>query len=600
MRFQAAALPWLSRLGWRVAGPAVVLAILGIQATSIYWESLSGDGAQHLLAGQHALIHGQTLHNLEHPPLVKLVAALPGLAGGERLGPPVLPREALAATDHMHRRPERVWRAAVAGRWAVLAAFGIPLLIACFFLGRRFGGPAAGWLLVAMVGLSFDLVSWLSSLQTDAAVTCGFLLTLLAVLRWQERPTPGRAAAVGAGLGLAVASKFSGLLLLPVLLLVAIVPASRLAGWRRRLALPLVALPVAATLVLAVYALANWRYDSDTGREVIRQYCRGEATLLTGDRLVPWEDRLLALERRSPLVAQMATGVLGVATQNAIGVYPAYAFGEVSSRGHWWYFPAALLVKTPLVLLVGAVAVAWRRKRFSSSDGQPAEASSPGPLSTGWRGGIWPAITVLVYLAVAMRSTYNIGLRHLLPVIPLLYLPLAVGLTRRPRWAAATVVLLLVEAVAVAPNWLAATNTWWLGERNPTRLALGAGDIEFRQNLRWLAAETRRRGLESPGVLYLGLDGDVLHAYLPSARLVGPDDPLPPGWYVVNAAVEQLVPGVLRGDPERIYQYRERRAIAQSWERPWSRIRSGEDHGWIAGTFHLYRLPPGIAGRGSF
>jgi hypothetical protein len=593
MRFQAAAFLRLSRLGWRVAGPAVVLAILSIQATSIYWESLSGDGAQHLLAGQHALLYGRNLHNLGHPPLVKLVAALPVLASGEPLGPPVLEREAYAASERMHRDPERVREAAVAGRWAVLIAFGLPLLTLCFFLGRRFGGPAAGWLLVAMVGLSFDLVSWLSSLQTDAAVACGFLATLLAVLRWQESPTPGRAAVVGAGLGLALASKFSGLLLLPVLLLVAVVPASRPAGWRRRLALPLVALPVAAALVLAVYGLANWRYDSDTGREVIRQYCHGEAALLTEDRLVPWEGRLLAMERWNPLAAQMATGVLGVAAQDAIGVYPSYVFGEVSSRGRWWYFPVVLLVKTPLVLLVGAVVVAWRRKRSASPDGLPAEAL---PLG----GGRWLAVTVLLYLAVAMHSNYNIGLRHLLPVIPLLYLPLAVGLARRPRWAAATVVLLLVEAVAVTPNWLAATNTWWLGERNPTRVALGAGDIELRQNLRWLAAETRRRGLESPGVLYLGLDGDVLHAYLPSARLVGPDDPLPPGWYVVNAAVEQLVPGVLRGDPERIYQYRERRAIAQSWERPWSRIRSGEDHGWIAGTFHLYRLPPGVAGRGAF
>src|SRR3954469_20270739 len=138
MRFQAAA--WLSRLGWRVAGPVVVLAILGIQATSIYWESLSGDGAQHLLAGQHALLYGRNLHNLEHPPLVKLVAALPVLVSGEPLAPPVLPREALAAVERMHRHPERVRWATVAGRWAVFLAFGVPLLIACFFLGRRFGG----------------------------------------------------------------------------------------------------------------------------------------------------------------------------------------------------------------------------------------------------------------------------------------------------------------------------------------------------------------------------------------------------------------------------------------------------------------------------
>ncbi len=563
------------RLNRYAAGPAVALAILGLQAAAIHRQSLSGDEAQHLLAGQHALVYGQNLHNLEHPPLVKLVAALPVLASGKALAPPVLPREAVAASDHMHGQAQRVWRAAVAGRWAVFVAFGVPLLIACFFLGRRFGGPAAGWLLVAMVGLSFNLVPWLSSLQTDAAVACGFVASLLAALRWQERPSLGRAAVVGAGVGLAAASKFSGLLLLPIVLLLALIPAQRRIGWRRRAVLPLVTLPVAFTLVLATYAIANRQYDAATGREVIRQYCRGEATLLTGDRLAPWEGRLLEIERRHPLVAQLATGVIGIAEQNALGVYPSYAFGEVSSRGRWWYFPAALLVKTPLVLLAAVVALALRRLRHDGAVGLR-------------QGSLILAATFPLYLALAMGSNYNIGLRHLLPILPLLFLPLAVGLAQRPRWAAATAMILLVEAMAVAPNWLAATNTWWLGERNPTRFALG--DIEFRQNLRWLAAEAKRRDLKPLGLLYLGLRDDVLHAYLPAARLVGAEDPLPPGWYVVNVAVEQLVPGILHGDPRRIYRYRERRAIAERWQPVWRRIRSGEDNGWIAGTFHLYRL----------
>lgn len=568
--------PRLARLSRYAFVPALALAILALQAAAIHWQSLSGDEAQHLLAGQHALVYGQNLHNLEHPPLVKLIAALPVLASGTALAPPVLPREAVAASDRMHRQAQRVWRAAVAGRWAVFVAFGAPLLIACLFLGRRFGGPAAGWLLAAMVGLSFNLVPWLSSLQTDAAVACGFVATLLAGLRWQERPSLGRAATVGAGVGLAAASKFSGLFLLPIILLLAVAPAQGRVGWRRRAALPLVAFSVAALLVLATYAIANRRYDAATGREVIRQYCRGEATLLTGARLTPWEGRLLEIERRHPLVAQWTTGVIGIAEQNALGVYPSYAFGEVSSRGRWWYFPAALLVKTPLALLAAAVALAlrWRPRR----DG------AIGPK----QGSLILAATFLLYLALAMRSNYNIGLRHLLPVLPLLYLPLAVRLARRPRWAAATVVILLVEAVAVAPNWLAATNTWWLGERNPTRFALG--DVEFRQNLRWLATEARRRDLEPLGVLYFGLRDDVLHAYLPNARLVAAEDPLPPGWYVVNVAVEQLVPGILHGDPRRIYRYRERRAIAERWQPVWRRIRSGEDNGWIVGTFHLYRL----------
>ena len=581
----------MARIGRRAIGPAVVVAVLGLQAMAIHRQSLSGDGAQHLLAGQHALFHGQTLHNLEHPPLVKLVAALPAFVMGEPLAPPVLPREAVPTTDRMHADGERVWRATVAGRWAVLAVFGAPLLMVCFWLGRRFGGSTrgsvAGWVLVGMVGLSFNVVPWISSLQTDAAVACGFLLTLLAGLRWWERPSAGRAVAVGAALGLAAASKFSGLLLVPAVMLLAVMPAGDLKGpigWRRRVALPLVAFPVAAALVLAAYAAANRRYDPETGREVLRQYCRGEATLLTGDRLARWEERLLDLEGDHPLVAQMAAGVLGVAVQDSIGVYPAYAFGEVSSKGRWWYFPAAFLVRTPLVLLAaaGVLALGWLLRR-----------SRKEPM--GWPG--WEALplaaTVILYLWMAMRSNYNIGLRHLLPILPLLYLPVAVGLARRPRWAAMAGVTLLAESAAVAPNWVAATNTWWLGERNPTRFSLGAGDMEFRQNLWWLAEEARRRDLEDLGVLYFGLREEVLHAYLPDARVVRPGEPLPPGWYVVNVAVEQLIPGVLRGDPEEIHQYRERRAIALEWRRPWRRIRSGEDHGWVAGTFHLYRVPPG-------
>ena len=105
-----------ARLGRIVAGTAVVVAVLGLQAAAIHRQSLSGDGAQHLLAGQHALLHGQNLHNLEHPPLVKMVAALPVLATGEPLAPPVLPREAVPATDRMHGDGERSggprWQAA--------------------------------------------------------------------------------------------------------------------------------------------------------------------------------------------------------------------------------------------------------------------------------------------------------------------------------------------------------------------------------------------------------------------------------------------------------------------------------------------------------
>ena len=563
--------------GWLELG-LLIAVVLVLQALAIHGQSLPGDDAYHLLAGQQALFSGQNLVNYEHPPLVKLVAGVPVLLTGRPLSPTALPEGALAAAGAMHRDPERLWQAAVAARWLVLAVFGIPLGVACYLLGRRFGGPGAGWLLVALVGLSFPVVPWLASLQTDTAVALGFLLVLLAGLRWQEDPTWRWATLVGLAAGIALASKFSALLLaLPALVVFAVAPAPAAIAWRRRLTLALVAATLASGLLLGSYALANLDYDSRAGRLAIQQYCRGQGTLLGTERLAPLEDDLLALERRSPALAQLALGVAGVAAQNAQGVYPTYAFGEVRSGGVWWYFPIALLLKAPLVLLGAGAVVAVARST---------------PSSGAWwrrRDAVPIVVSSAIYAAAAVSSRYNIGLRHLLPVLPLLALPLAVGLARRPRLARGAVVVLALESLVLAPLWVPATNTWWLGERNPTRFALGAGDVENRQGLLALAREVERRGIDDLGVLDFGLHPAVLKAYVPDARVVRPGGALPEGWYAVNVWVEQLVPAILDGDPERIYSFEHYRGLAERWERPWRRIRQGEDLGWIAGTYHLYR-----------
>jgi 4-amino-4-deoxy-L-arabinose transferase-like glycosyltransferase len=559
--------------------------VLVLQALAIHGQSLPGDDAYHLLAGQQALLFGQNLVNYEHPPLVKLVAGLPVLLTGRPLAPKVLPDAALDAAGAMHRDSRRLWRTAVAARWLVLAVFGVPLGIACYALGRRFGGPGAGWLLLAMVGLSFPVVPWLASLQTDTAVALGFLLVLLAGLRWQEEPTWRWATLVGLAGGVALASKFSGLVLaLPAVIAFSLAPAPAAIRRRRRLTLVLIALPLAAGILLASYAVANLDYDPRTGRRAIQQYCGGQGTLLGAERLAPLEDELLALERQAPVLSQLALGVAGVAAQNAEGVYLGYALGEVRSDGAWWYFPLALLLKTPLALLVAGAVVAVRRSAPATGVRHRREAV---PI----------LVAVAVYVTAAVSSSYNIGLRHLLPVLPLLGLPLALGLARRPRLARGVVLLLAVESLVLAPLWVPATNTWWLGEHNPTRFALGAGDVENRQGLVALAKEARRRGLRDLGVLDFGLHPAVLAAYLPDARPVRPGDPLPEGWYVVNVWVEQLVPAVLDGDSEAIYSYEHHRAVAERWEEPWRRIRRGEEMGWIAGTYHLYRVGPG-AGEG--
>jgi len=83
----------------------------------------------------------------------------------------------------------------------------------------------------------------------------------------------------------------------------------------------------------------------------------------------------------------------------------AYLLGQWSEKGWWYYYPVAILVKTPVALLLlflSAVVMAVRRIRKWSF----AEAT--------------PFIAVAVYLACAIPNKADIGIRHILPVYPLL------------------------------------------------------------------------------------------------------------------------------------------------------------------------------------
>ena len=201
-------------------------------------------------------------------------------------------------------------------------------------------------------------------------------------------------------------------------------------------------------------------------------------------------------------------------------------------------------------------------------------------------------VTAGVYLGLAMTSNYNLGVRHLLPILPLLYLPAAWWVARRPWRCAVVVGVLAIESVALSPLWMSATNTWWLGRANPTRWAFSIGDAEYRQNFIALAEAARRRDLEPLYVLYPQVTEQEVLAYLPQGRVAGPGTPLEPGaWYAVNVSLEQYLPAVARARPEDVRGHAALVRSAELW-RPYLRriAEASDDHGYVAATFHLYRL----------
>jgi hypothetical protein len=578
-----------------------VLAVVVLALQAAWFQSLTADEPYHLVAGEQALTHGRNTLNLEHPPLVKLVAALPLVAARPAPAPPAEVDRALVRSRRLFDEPEVAEAARHGSRLLLTLLFALPFPAAAGWLGAELAGRRAGFVLALLLGLSFPVIPYLPLAQTDAAVSLGYALGLAGGIAWVRRGGWGRLAVAGLGCGLAVAAKFSGVLLLPAVFLLPWLPSAWLPARSPRLRLRE---RVAATVLLALctvlpswgaYAVANRDYDPETGRRTIRLYAENRGTLVVGDRMKPLADDLLALEARAPLAAQWVLGFTGIRIQNELGIYPSYVLGRMDSGGRPWYFPFVLLIKTPLVLLfaTGAALVAWwrRRQRARGKEERGEEEEAVG--SAPWAVRVGPAVVLALYLGTALTSSYNIGSRHLLPVLPLLYLPAARWVSRRRVRFIAVATLLAAESLLLAPGWIPATNTWFLGEANPTRFALCCSDGAYNQSLLELGRVAERRGLEGLGVMLPGAGEAQIRLHVPGARSVGAGDPLPPGWYAVSILVEEGVPAIEAAAPEDLYQHAAYRRLAAGLGRSWRRIAQGEDHGWVAGTFHLYRLGEG-------
>jgi hypothetical protein len=200
----------------------------------------------------------------------------------------------------------------------------------------------------------------------------------------------------------------------------------------------------------------------------------------------------------------------------------SYLLGRVYTEGHWYYFPFAFLVKTPLATL-GALLLAAATPVELRKDPRPASFL------------LNPAIvfSLLLFTVTAIISSINIGLRHIFPVYPLLYVAAAAGLARlhagRPRFARASFAFLglalAVETLCSYPNFIPFFNVAAGGSKGGLRL-LGDSNLDWGQDLPLLAEWQRGNAGRT---LYLAYFGSADPEYygihyhnLPQGYLFGP------------------------------------------------------------------------------
>jgi hypothetical protein len=481
---------------WFWPGTLVLLAILGtVQIVTALGETQTWDEGIHIAAGYAYLKHGDYGWNNEHPPLVKIVSALPLLP----LKPvyPVNNRpwaerdQVRVGFDFLYRNVVPADLLLFRARLTTIALTLAGGLLLALWTRRRFG-PAAALMALAFYVFDPNLIAHGRYVTTDVPMAVFFFLTVAA---WTEYLISNRKRDLGLAalcFALAMVVKFSALLLLPV---VGVLYAVRWAQKPREFGLRRLGLD-AAVLVLAtgtIVAVAYWRETVralDPGTPALASLVdRSTATGAVLHRAGRW----LHLPRHA-----FFTGLDSVAIHNKSG-HNTYLLGQRSQTGRWFYFPVVFAVKSTMAAILATlvlIAAGVRRAMRGRWRDVPLE---------------WIAVAVppLIWFAAAMSSGINLGVRHILPVYPLLYVAAAAflsSLLRRPglRYAALALVgLQAVECASIYPDYLAFFNLPSGGPGNGPRYLVDS-NIDWGQDVKKLAKWLEAHGTNKVWVSYFG------------------------------------------------------------------------------------------------
>jgi hypothetical protein len=411
----------------------------------------------------------------------------------------------------------------------MMIAFGVLAGVVVAGFAWKLGGPVAAVLATALFALDPTFLGHAPLLKNDVAISFFFLAIAYASFLVGRRATVGNVLLLGLLCGGAVITKFSGVLAAPFVVLLMGFRALMGTPWivfgrelRSRAARLLGAGGIVAACallgVVCIWAGYGFRYHAipvtktplnfrnlelEVAMFKLQREQPGRA--FTAEELdahpkdAPTRFVLWANEHRLLPEAWLAGFLYTHGHNQSRGTF---FLGEVRNRGTSWYFPVAAAVKSPVGSVVAVLATVaalawWRSKRRCSPFARWATACL--------------AIPTLLYLALALMSPLNLGVRHVLPVYPALFIAFGVAAARlATTWKRLAIPLLLVLTVAAEtlpafPNYIAFFNAAAGGPRGGLAL-LGDSNLDWGQDLPALA-EWQRRNPDIP--LFLSYFGQA-------------------------------------------------------------------------------------------
>ncbi|KAA3663045.1 MAG: phospholipid carrier-dependent glycosyltransferase [Chloroflexi bacterium] len=519
------------------------------------------DEEYHAAAGYAYLKTGDFRMSTSHPPLIDALSAIPLLWQDDINFPQDHP--SWAENNYFIFSDVFLWQAGndpqrilVWSRWPIIG-LGALLSAALFFWARQLAGSLAGWIALLLATFDPNLLNNARLVTTDLGLTLFMLLTMWALWGWWKRPSPLTFTLTGILGGLTTATKFTGLMVWPMIGLILLVgnliqrdkgtkgqreEKKNISAFFRVLPRPII---ITIGMGLVGY-LALWAvYGFDVG---------------------PVENANLPISIPAPHYLYSALDTFRVIEEQP---KTSYLLGEISPRGWWYYFPIALAVKTPLPLLILALIGGFLLIRKRRGWEKPALSAAEVAVIL---------IPPTLFLALAMTGRITIGYRHILPVVPFLILIAAhvsKFITKKQRKKGTKPVQLVIFAllmwqiisiVWIFPNQESYFNELAGGPAGGDRFLVDS-NIDWGQDLILLREVMDEKGIEEVylsyfgtglpeayGVNYRPIPGFLRHTTGIEIDAYNPYSP-PPGWYAIS--VTSLHLGLLEQNVDMFAYFRD-------------------------------------------
>jgi hypothetical protein len=371
----------------------LLLLLYVLQCTwFIRTQSFTDDEPEHLVGGIEAVHFGEFQRWPGHPPLGRMLFALP-----------------LVHTDWRYHIENDQVRLDSPGPevWlyrsrSVVVTFGVLLLLLLWATARDLFSETTAYFVLALAVLSPELIADFSLADTDGI---GCLLLFACVIQWLRYwrdPSLMQATLLAVFSGLALLAKYNAPPLLAILFLMVLGLAPGAvklnpAGlqWKRTLGIALVACMVAWAGFFFHVSKVTFADQMVTlhfsGYTKILQY--EMPTLKT-----PISIFIPACEWLTGFGWQVAEDMVG---------HRSFLLGHYSSTSFKLYYPTAILLKWPLLVLLLGAAGAWVVLRHKVP---------------GSRDLLLLSIFPTVYFLIALSVGVDLGVRHVLPLYPFLLL----------------------------------------------------------------------------------------------------------------------------------------------------------------------------------